>query len=140
MKKFLNFLSILLISIGIFFAFDYIQYRIIIANSNEVPQKCYLEQLFGRGYYTSHSINFHKLPFERKRQDYRENIFNNNSMNLPNDNFHQKPSYSEPISENTDDKLNVSYADWINIYKPTGQWKQGKYDNATKMITITRIS
>lgn len=67
-------------------------------------------------------------------------IFNNNSMNLPNDNFHQKPSYSEPISENIDDKLNVSYADWINIYKPTGQWKQGKYDNATKMITITRIS
>lgn len=67
-------------------------------------------------------------------------IFNNNSMNLPNDNFRQKPSYSEPISENTDDKLNVSYSDWINIYKPTGQWKQGKYDNATKMITITRIS
>lgn len=67
-------------------------------------------------------------------------IFNNNSMNLPNDNFHQKPSYSEPIYENTDDKLNVSYKDWIKIYQPTGQWKQGKYDSTTKMITITRIS
>ena len=40
------------------------------------PKNAILSNYSG-GYFTSHSINFHKLPFERKRQDYRKNIFNN---------------------------------------------------------------
>lgn len=65
----------------------------------------------------------------------------NNYYARQNEEFNKQYSEPQPQTvETEEEKLVVSYGDWINNYKPSGQWKLAKYDSSTKTASIVRIS
>ena len=92
-----------------------------------------------------------QTDFSENQQPQEKNIYE--TLNTLGDTFNfqnKQQTYQETYQQNykeqptmesqQDDKIIVNYSEWLQQYKPTGQWKIAKYDNQTKKATIVRIA